>query len=106
MKKRRKGIVLIPDGYEPSEDELWAASIIANEYAAEVEFMEPSNAYEEQTADILVDGIKHEIKTPRSIKSNRIFSLLWEGSKQADIIILNSRATTLSVSNRSSRCAE
>ena len=97
MKKKHSVTVIIPKGYKPSEDELWAAYIIAETQGAEVKFIVPSNDYEQQTPDILVDGLAHEIKTPKSGKSNNVYTLLIGGAKQADILIVNASKTPLSI---------
>ena len=94
---KKKGIVLIPSCYTPSKNELWAAHIIAAYYDAKVEFVEPENRYMEHTADVLVDGIPHEIKTPESNKAKKVFNRLADGAKQADFVIVNSCETSMSV---------
>jgi len=96
MKKKRKGVVLVPVGYKPSEDELWAAHIIAAEYSSKIEFIEPDGRYARHTADILVNGVPHEIKTPVSEKTENVYKLLRAGAKQAGILIINARKTPLS----------
>jgi predicted ATP-dependent endonuclease of OLD family len=93
---KKKGIVLIPDGYKPSANELWAAHIIAEYYDVRVEFIEPENRYMEHTADVYVDGVPHEIKTPKSNKAKKVFDRLADGAKQADSLIVNSRETSVS----------
>jgi hypothetical protein len=97
MRKKCKGIVLIPYGYKPSKEELWAAHIIATVYDAKVEFLKPVNLHGKQTPDIHVDGIPHEIKTPQSSNTKGIIRRLSIGARQANRLIVNASLTSLSI---------
>lgn len=84
-KSTKKGRIIIPGGRKPWPHELRVAEILAaNGYR--VEFLPETNL---KTADILLDGVEYEIKSPRSSTPNSLEHLLKKSLKQSQNIIIS-----------------
>ena len=74
--KNQRGKVLIPGGVRPWPHELRVANVLALAGHA-VEFLPKTNM---KTADILLDDVAYEIKSPKSANSNKVPQLKnWFG---------------------------
>ncbi|MBR3252946.1 hypothetical protein IKF84_02645 [Candidatus Saccharibacteria bacterium] len=84
MRKQRKGIIIA------SKRKLWPHELrVARILAAAnhtVEFLEESSLH---TADILLDGVEYEIKSPKSGTANSLEHLLKKALKQSPNIIID-----------------
>lgn len=78
--------IYIPNGKNPWPHEMRVARILsaAGHY---VEFIEETNL---QTADIRLDGIEYEIKSPKSFNSNSFEHTLKRGTRQSPNLIIDS----------------
>jgi len=85
MAKNQRGKVLIPGGARPWSHELRVANILALAGHA-VEFLPKTNM---KAADILLDGIAYEIKSPKSANSNTLEHILKKALKQSSNIIID-----------------
>ena len=85
MRIEQKGRVVIPGGVCPWPHELRIANILALAGYA-VEFLPKANT---KTADIMLDGMAFEIKSPRSANSNTLEHMLKRALKQSCNIIVD-----------------
>ena len=81
----QKGRVIIPAGRRPWPHELRVADILAMAGHV-VEFIPESNT---KTADLYLDGIGFEIKSPRSANANSLEHILKKALKQSCNIIID-----------------
>lgn len=86
MIKNRNGKVVIPAGRIPWSHELRVANILAMA-GHDVEFLLESNI---KTADILLDGIEYEIKSPFTNKPRKLERNIKRGLEQSKNIIFDS----------------
>ena len=86
MIKNEKGRIIIPGGIRPWAHELRVANILAMA-GHTVEFLPTRST---KTADILLDGIEYEIKSPRTSKVNSLDHLLRRAAYQSPNIIIDS----------------
>ena len=82
----QKGHVIIPAGRRPWPHELRVADILAMAGHV-VEFIPESNT---KTADIYLDGVEYEIKSPFTNKTDKIERNIKRGLKQSKNIIFDS----------------
>lgn len=82
---QRKGIYIAP-GRKPWPHEMRVAEILAmaGHY---IEFLEESSLH---TADIRLDGIEYEIKSPESFNANTFEHKLKDATKQSPNLIIDS----------------
>lgn len=83
---KQKGKIIIPAGRKPWPHELHVANILAMAGHG-VEFLPESNMH---TADILLDGVKYEIKSPFTNKPDKLERNIKRGLKQSKNIIFDS----------------
>ena len=83
--KKRKGKIIIPDGRVPWAHEMRAAEILAADGHV-VEFL-PEGMI--KTADILLDGVEFEVKSPLTSKINTFEHNLKRAVKQSSNIIID-----------------
>ncbi|MDO4399124.1 MAG: hypothetical protein Q4C24_02425 [Candidatus Saccharibacteria bacterium] len=85
MQNKRKTGIFIAPGRKPWPHELRVAEILslAGHY---VEFLEEGNLH---TADIKLDGIEYEIKSPKSANANSLEHLLKKALRQSPNIIID-----------------
>ncbi|MBR6505516.1 hypothetical protein IKT18_01570 [Candidatus Saccharibacteria bacterium] len=83
---RQKGKIIIPAGRNPWPHELRIANILAMA-GHNIEFLPESNI---STADILLDGVEYEMKSPFTNKSDKLERNIKRGLKQSKNIILDS----------------
>ena len=79
------GKIIIPANAHPWPHELRVAKILA-QTGHTVEFIPKSNI---KTADILLDGIVYEIKSPRSFKTNSLEHIVKGALRQSPNIIID-----------------
>ena len=89
MPKPRKAQIIIPAELCPWPHELRVAQILALA-GHTVEFLPTRSA---KTADILLDGIEYEIKSPRTSKANTLEHLIKKALRQSPNIIIDSSRT-------------
>lgn len=84
MQKKKTGIFIAP-GRKPWPHEMRVAEILslAGHY---VEFLEESDL---RTADIKLDGIEYEIKSPESFNSNTFEHKLKDATKQSPNLVID-----------------
>ena len=80
-----RGKVVVPANANPWPHELRVAKILALAGYA-VEFIPEANT---KTADILLDGIEFEIKSPKSANANSLEHILKKAVKQSCNIIID-----------------
>ena len=83
---KQRGKIIIPAGRRPWPHELRAANILAMA-GHNVEFLPESSI---KTADILIDGIEYEIKSPFTNKPDKLERNIKRGLKQAKNIVFDS----------------
>lgn len=82
---RKRGKIIIPEGIQIWPHELRVARVLAKAGHA-VEFLPTRNV---KTADVLVDGVEYEIKSPKSGASNSLEHLLKKALKQSPNLIID-----------------
>lgn len=87
--KIKKSQIIIPAGLTPWPHELRVANILATA-GHTVEF---SPTRTQKTADILLDGIEYEIKSPFTDKANTLEHMLKRALRQSPNIIIDSSRT-------------
>ena len=80
------GKIIIPSNTNPWPHEMRVARILAN-VGYIVEFIPKSSI---KTADILLDGVEFEIKSPRTSKANSLEHLIKKALMQSSNIIFDS----------------
>ena len=85
MKNNKIGKIIIPAGVKPWPHELRVAEILAMA-GYNVRFLEESSLH---TADVLLNGIEFEIKSPKSANVNSLEHLLKKALKQSSNIIID-----------------
>ena len=83
---KQRGKIIIPAGRKPWPHELRVANILAMA-GHSIEFLPESNA---STADILLDEVEYEIKSPFTNKSDKLERNIKRGLKQSKNIIFDS----------------
>lgn len=83
--KKKEGYVIIPGGVQPWPHEERVAKILAAE-GCRVEFLPKGTV---KTADILLDGVEFEIKSPKTTSANSLEHLLKKALKQSSNIIID-----------------
>lgn len=89
MQKRRQGRVIIPAGTYPWPHELRVAEILSTSGYV-VEFLPRSVI---RTADVLVDGVEFEIKSPISHNANTIDHMIRKALRQAPNLVIDGART-------------
>ena len=82
----QKGKIIIPAGRKPWPHELRIANILAMA-GHNIEFLPESNI---RTADILLDGVEYEMKSPLTNKPDKLERNIKRGLKQAKNIVFDS----------------
>ena len=88
--KRYKGSVIIPAGLDIWDHELKTAQVFAK-YGHTVEFLPQNQGQRMKTADVRINGVIYEIKSPKTDKLSAIERNLKKASKQSSNIIIDSR---------------
>ena len=86
MDNIKRGRIIIPGGRKPWPHELRIANILAMA-GHNIEFLPESNI---STADILLDGIGYEMKSPFTNKPDKLERNIKRGLKQSKNIIFDS----------------
>ena len=89
MKNNKVGKNIVPVGMKPWSQEMRVAEILAMA-GHNVRFLEESNLH---TADILLDGVEFEIKSPKSANANSLEHLLKKALRQSPNIIIDTSRT-------------
>ena len=90
MAKKTKGSIIIPAGLNIWEHELKTAQVLANKNYV-VEFVMVSTEQRVKSADVVIDGVLYEIKSPKTDKLSAIERNLKRATKQSCNIIIDSR---------------
>lgn len=85
MKNRRKGKIIIPSGVHPWPHELRVAELLAAAGHV-VDFLATRTM---RTADILLDGVEYEIKSPERFTSNTLEHTIKDALKQSPNLIID-----------------
>jgi len=87
--------IIIPEGMNPPQmHELITASVFTNN-GMDVEFIRPSILKGSRSADVIINNIAWEIKSPTGAGKNTIQEQLKRALKQSNYIILDSARTKL-----------
>lgn len=86
----KSGKVIIPASVTPWDHELKTAHALA-QYGFTVEFVAVSNNHKAKTADVVIDGVLYEIKSPKTDKLSAVERNLKRATKQSSNIIIDSR---------------
>jgi len=92
------GNVIIPPSLikPPEQHEIDAALVLSRHYKCSVEFLIPVNDYKRSTADVVMQGVIWEMKSPTGdSKKNTIERQFKKGTKQSRNIVLDTRRTKL-----------
>ncbi len=87
---RKSGKVIIPAGVTPWDHELKTAQALA-QCGYIVEFVAVSNSHKAKTADVVIDGVLYEIKSPKTDKLSAVERNLKRATKQSSNVIIDSR---------------
>ncbi len=90
MNRKTKGSVIIPAGVNVWEHELKTARVLAD-YGYTVCFIAKDNGHKIKSADILIDGVPYEIKSPTTSKLSAIERNLKRAYHQSVNIVIDSR---------------
>lgn len=90
MHQKIKGSIVIPAGIEVWEHELRTAQVLAR-YGHNVCFVAKDKNRGVKSADILVDDVLYEMKSPKADKLSAIERNLKKASKQSENIVIDSR---------------
>lgn len=85
-KNIKRGRIIIPGGRKPWPHELRIANILAMA-GHNIEFLPESNI---STADVLLDGVEYEMKSPFTNKPDKLERNIKRGLKQSKNIIFDS----------------
>lgn len=86
----KSGKVIIPASVSPWDHELKTAHALA-QHGFIVEFVAVSNNHKAKTADVVIDGVLYEIKSPKTDKLSAVERNLKRATKQSGNIIIDSR---------------
>jgi len=91
------GLVIIPTDHPnpPEQHEVDAAYVLARHYQTIVEFLVPLDDYKRKSADILMQNVVWEIKSPNGSSKSTIRNQFRRASKQSKFIIIDTRRTQL-----------
>jgi hypothetical protein len=94
---KAKANVIIPTNMRnpPEQHEIEVAWIISEYFNCEVIFLKPVDAYKTKTADIKMNGIEWEIKSPIGKSTKTIGKKLKQASSQSKYIIFDSRRSPI-----------
>lgn len=92
-----KVIIELELGARPNEQEIEVVNILVinNIPKTNVKFLKPNRTNDTKTPDITIDGIKWEIKSPKSNGSRTIEHAVRSASKQSENIIIDLRQSQL-----------
>lgn len=90
MAKKTRGSIVIPAGLDVWDHELKTAQVFARSGYV-VEFLITNQAQRMKTADVLVNGIVYEIKSPKTDKLSAVERNLKRAARQSENIIIDSR---------------
>lgn len=86
----KSGKVIIPASIVPWDHELKTAHALA-QHGFTVEFVAVSNNHKAKTADVVIDGVLYEIKSPKTDKLSAVERNLKRATKQSGNTIIDSR---------------
>lgn len=95
---KRHVTVIIPRYISPAPEthEREIAWILARHFNCVVEFLEPIDGYKMKTADIVMNGVMWEIKSPQGKSiAYTIQSQFRKGVRQSHALVIDGRRTTL-----------
>jgi len=87
---------MIPAGMKPypEKHETTAADILASHFKTNIEFIERNNY---KTPDLLINGVRWELKSPTGKGKRNIQRQLREGSKQSRNIVFDARRSKIHI---------
>ncbi len=93
--RKKTGKTIIPLGVYPETHELETAAVfLAIGY--DVEFIKPSDTQKLRSADVVIDGIEWEVKSPTGKSRYTIQNQFKRAARQSKNLILDSRRVRLS----------
>jgi hypothetical protein len=93
-KKQKSGSIVIPNNVSPGPHE-YRVAVILKAFGKDVVFIEPSNAYKVKSADIFMDGLAWEIKSPKSSSYRSLTYRIRKAIKQSKHVIIDTSKTKL-----------
>lgn len=90
MRRRTQGSIIIPAGLNVWDHELKTAQALA-QYGSVVEFVAVSGAHKVKTADVAIDGVLYEIKSPIASRLSAVERNLKRAYHQSTNIVFDSR---------------
>jgi len=94
VRSRKPGKVIIPVSIDPWSHELKTAHALAR-HGFTVEFVALSHNHRAKTADVVIDYILYEIKSPKIDRLSAVERNLKRATKQSNIIIDSRRMSKL-----------
>ena len=97
IRSRFEPLVLLPAGSPmmPEPHEIEVAWILARHYHTVVEFLTPSEGYKMKTADMVMNGIIWEIKSPTGKGNSTVPNQFKRAAKQSSHIVFDARRVQL-----------
>ncbi|HEX9153901.1 MAG TPA: hypothetical protein VF809_03715 [Candidatus Saccharimonadales bacterium] len=86
----KPGKVIIPASVSPWDHELKTAHALAR-HGFTVEFVAANNNHKAKTADVVMDGVLYEIKSPKTDRLSAVERNLKRATKQFGNIVIDSR---------------
>ena len=90
MRRKTEGSIVIPANISPWDHELKTAHVLA-QYGHIVEFVGVSYGHKLKTADVMIDGVPYEIKSPVASKLSAVERNLKRAYYQSTNIVFDSR---------------
>lgn len=88
--KKRVGKIIIPGDVNIWPHEREIAKVLAI-HGYNIEFIRKSNRLREHTSDVLIDGMKWELKSPNANHTRTIYKNLKKAKWQSENVIIDSR---------------
>ena len=89
-RKNQKENILVEPGAYPEKHELRTAEVLVSKYDR-VLFLKPVDLYNIKSADILMNGLKWEIKSPKTRSLSGVEQILKRATKKSQNIVLDSQ---------------
>jgi len=80
----------------PEQHEIEAAWILARHFSTVVEFLRPVRGFEIKTADLVMNGVIWELKTPTGGSRTTVSNQFKRASKQSSHVVFDARRIHLS----------
>jgi len=96
VKRQRVGNIIIPGGMTQPETHEYATARVFTRAGKDVEFLQPSRTRGSRTADLKIDGLLWEMKTPMGKTKKTVANALRRAVKQSSNVIIDTRQMKLS----------